>query len=132
MQTETQDPELAHELDTEPAETIGSIWADKAMIKTYVTAALSLAAFALNFVVPDGQIDNIVTLLSGLGLLVTAGMAQWEARQRAIAQGKETREHVYAPATVQKLIGVDREALVTRALDELEQASAQEAPGRPA
>ena len=82
------DPQLTHELDTEPALTIGAIFADKKMLKTYVAAGASLVALGFKIVIDDAQVDNIVTILSGLGMLVTAIMAQVEASQRATAQAK--------------------------------------------
>lgn len=102
-QTEAKTDDLQHELDTEPAETIGGFFADKKMVRTFVTAAVSLLALAFRWVVDDAVIENLVTVISMGGMLVTMGMAQWEASKRAKAQAKETRAHVYAPATVEKI-----------------------------
>lgn len=83
----------------EPAVTIGEIFQDKTMIKTYVAAALSLLAYVTGWVADGEVIENVTTLISGAGLLVTALMAQYEARQRARAQAAKTRDAVYSPAT---------------------------------
>ena len=92
------------QMATEPALQIGDLFGDKAMIRTYVVAAASLLAFWGGRSIPDDQIGNIVELLSGLGLIVTAAVAQWEARKRAREQALVTRQNVYSPATTQTLI----------------------------
>lgn len=93
------DSRMAHE----PALTIGQIFANKAMIKTYVAAIVSLVSMSTTWVISDDQIGNIVEIISLIGIVVTAFMAQYEAKQRAQEQARQTRAVVYAPATVAKI-----------------------------
>lgn len=97
------DPQLAHELDTEPARTIGEMFADKAMVKTWVTAAVGILSLTLRFTVDDRLVEDITTVVTMLATVGTVLVAQYEQKQRARAQAEATRGHVYAPATVEKL-----------------------------
>ena len=98
------DAHLNHELDTEPARMIGDIFADKAMVKTWVTAAVGIISLTLRVTADDQVIEDVTTLVTMLATVGTVLMAQYEQKQRAKAQAEETRAHVYAPATVEKII----------------------------
>lgn len=93
----------APDFDNEPALTIGDIFADKAMIKTYVTAILGILATGTRFVADDALIDNIAIVVQLVAVIVTPFVAQYENGERAKAQAEVTREAVFAPATVAEI-----------------------------
>jgi hypothetical protein len=88
---------------TEPALTIAGVFADKAMIKTYVSAALGVLALTTGWVADDDTIENVSQLVGLLGLIFASIMAEVEKRSIAKQQGAATREAVYAPATVEAI-----------------------------
>jgi hypothetical protein len=115
----------------EPAATIGQLFADQARLKTLMTAVLGVLAVAGINVVP-GLDDQLVTILNILVPLVLSvlgyGALTTQARQQAIT----TRGHVYAPATVERIVtspGASREAVVRQAIDALEGADDVDATG---
>lgn len=91
------DPDLAEE----PARTIGSIFADKVMIRTAVAALAGIVSFSFKLAIDDTMIDNITTFITFVAFAGAALFAQLDARNRAKAQAEETRDAVYAPATVE-------------------------------
>lgn len=92
--TVPDDPAMA----LEPSTTIGSIFADKAMLKTIIVALLGVVA-SFGVTVADGVADNVVTLVWALSTIITAAVAQQEASNRAKAQGQATRAAVYSPVS---------------------------------
>ena len=91
-------------MSTEPARTLGDIFANKAMIKTFILAFAGIVAALFKVSVDDAFIDNIVTLIMYGSMIGTALMAQWENRQRAKEQAEATRSAVFAPATTEALV----------------------------
>ena len=89
---------------TEPARTIGETFASKAMLRTYVSATVAVVAGALNKTVSDAMVDNITLIVMFLAMATTAIIAKLEQRKLAKAQAEETRDAVYSPATVDKLV----------------------------
>lgn len=97
-------PAPTPDMAQEPALTLGELFASKAMIKTYVAAILGLVATVLKFAVTDQMVDDIATVVQLVAIVAAPVMAQLENKQRALKQGEVTREAVYAPATVQRLV----------------------------
>lgn len=97
----TLDTTTTGDMEREPARTIGDLFADKAMLKTFVTAVATLLAGATGIAIDDATIGAIVTIISGIGLIATPLVAQWEARTRAKEQAERTRQHV-TPVTTKK------------------------------
>jgi len=95
-----QTPNMA----TEPALTIGKLIADKAMLKTFISAIVALVATGFRFTADDAMVDNIATVVQLVALIVTPFIAQHENRQRATEQAKATRSAVFAPATTEALV----------------------------
>ena len=92
------------DFEREPALTIGNIFANKAMIKTYVAAILGIVATGTRFVADDALIENIATVVQLAAVILTPFVAQYENGERAEQQAKATREAVYAPETVQAIV----------------------------
>jgi hypothetical protein len=90
----------------EPAMTIGSIFANKAMLQPVIAAGVAIISttFKLTADDPSTLVDQITTIVMFLSMFWTAASAQWEARKRAFAQAETTREVVYAPQTVHTLV----------------------------
>jgi hypothetical protein len=88
----------------EPAATIGGIFADKVMMRTFISALAGVIAMTFKVAVDDTTIDNITTIVTFGSFLLAAAFAQFDARKRALAQAAATRESVYAPATVARIV----------------------------
>jgi hypothetical protein len=89
---------------TEPAVTIGEVFANKAVIQPAIAAVVSIAAGIFKFTADTSDlVDQLTTLVLFLGIVWGALSAQWEARRRAKEQALVTREAVYAPATVEAI-----------------------------
>ncbi len=93
----------AQEMATEPAQTIGDLFADRVMVKTIVSAGVGVVAIVFRISTDDELIESVATLVTMSSLFIAAGFAQWEARKRAREQARATRAAVYAPATVAKI-----------------------------
>jgi hypothetical protein len=99
-----------NDLQTEPALTLGDIFANKALLKTYVAAAIGIISLVLNRTVADATVEDITQIVYLASLFVTPFVAQFENGQRAKEQAAVTREAVYSPATTEALV---RDAAVT-------------------
>lgn len=95
---------VSEEMATEPARKIGEYFADKMMVKTIVSAVFGIAAGLMSFTVDDNMINNVVTIVMFVALLLTPVFAKTEQSALAKGQAEDTRNAVYAPATVQKIV----------------------------
>src|SRR5690606_3644478 len=87
-------------LASEPAKTIGDVFASRQMIRTYVAAAVGIVAAIFHWAIDDALVDNIALLVELLALVAAGVMAQMDAAKRARQQAEATRDVVYAPETV--------------------------------
>lgn len=92
-----------NEWETEPARQIGEIFANKVMIQPIVAAVVALLAQAFSFTVDNTVVDNITLVVTFTAMIYAAWSANREQSQKARAQAEETRNAVYAPATVQRI-----------------------------
>lgn len=93
---------------SEPARTIGQMFADKVMVKTLVAAIIGIVALAFKVTVDDAMVDNITTVIT-LGSIVLSGVfAQYDAKKRAVAQAEQTRDAVYSPNTVATIVAAEQ------------------------
>lgn len=88
------------DMATEPALTVGEIFADKAMIRPVVSAAVGIIAQVLNMTVSDDLTSNITLVVTFIAMAYTAYSAQTGKAESAREQAAATREVVYSPATV--------------------------------
>lgn len=97
-------------MEREPALTIGEVFASKQMLRTYVASAVALIAAGFNLTVGDATVDNITTIIMFAAMVYAPIAAKREQAKLAEEQAAETRESVFAPATVKEIA---REAAVT-------------------
>lgn len=96
-----RDKERAYQ--TEPALTIGEVFASKQLLRTYVAAAVAIIAGVFNMTIGDAMIDNITTIIMFAAMIYAPIAAKREQANLAKEQAVETREAVYAPATVKEI-----------------------------
>lgn len=102
------------EREHEPARAIGEIFANKAMLRTYVAAFVAIVSGALSVTISDAMIDSITLVAMFAAMAWGPIAAQLDHRKIAKAQAEETRDAVYSPATVKEIA---REAAATRSPD---------------
>ena len=97
-------------MEREPAITIGEVFASKQMLRTYVAAAVAIIAAGFNLTVGDATVDNITTIIMFAAMVYAPIAAKREQAKLAEDQAAETRDAVFAPATVKRIV---REAAAT-------------------
>ena len=90
-------------MEREPALTIGEIFANKTLIRTVIASAVAIVAGLFKITVADGVVDDITTLVMFAAMFYAPFAAKREQAQLAKEQASETREAVYAPATVKEI-----------------------------
>lgn len=88
---------------SEPAATIGDVFASKAMLQPIVAAALAIVARITGMVVDDALVSDITTMVMFAAMVWAAVSAQVIASRRAKEQAAVTRESVYSPQTVARI-----------------------------
>ena len=89
---------------TEPAMTIGKVFADKKLIQPAVAAAVALIASLTGWAADSDVVTNLTTLITFASVVWSITTAQLAVKSRAMAQAAETREAVYAPETVAQIV----------------------------
>lgn len=96
--------------EREPALTIGEIFANKTLIRPAIAAAVAIAAGLFNLTIGNETVDNLTTVVMFAAMLYAPIAANREQKNLATEQAKETREKVYAPATVKRIARESAEA----------------------
>lgn len=104
-------------LATEPARTIGDLFADKTMIRPFIAAVIAIVAVTTGWVAADEVIDNLTTIVTTIAVVYGVWAAQRDASSRAREQAEMTRDVVYAPTTVHEVVREAAEAGTARIRD---------------
>lgn len=92
------------DLAYEPARSIADMFADAKLVKTVIAALAGVLAALLKVTIDVEIVDQLTTIVLFIAPMITYLVANHEQSTLARKQGEKTRDVVYAPATVKRLV----------------------------